>query len=345
MKYKKLGITNLDVSLICLGTMTWGTQNSEKDAFEQMDYSVNKGINFFDTAEIYSVPPTAESYGKTEEMIGNWFKLRKNREKIILASKIAGPGCDWIRGGENSFDEKKIEEAINGSLKRLKTDYIDLYQLHWPERSTNYFGKREYSINENEGNWNSFESILQALEKFIKNGKIRHIGMSNETPFGLSKYIDLSKNKNLPRMMSVQNPYNLVNRTYEIGMSEISLREKCGLLVYYPLAAGGLSGKYRNNQMPKNSRMSLFKGWERHLNPLAMKAYDEYYELAKDNNMTMVQLAQSFVNSRPFVTSNIIGATTMDQLKENVESIDIKLTDEIVEKINLIHNNNPNPSP
>jgi len=345
MKYKKLGITNLDVSLICLGTMTWGTQNSEKDAFEQMDYSVNKGINFFDTAEIYSVPPTAESYGKTEEMIGNWFKLRKNREKIILASKIAGPGCDWIRGGENSFDEKKIEEAINGSLKRLKTDYIDLYQLHWPERSTNYFGKREYSADDNEGGWNSFESILQALEKFIKDGKIRHIGMSNETPFGLSKYIEISKSRNLPRMMSIQNPYNLVNRTYEIGMSEISLREKCGLLVYYPLAAGGLSGKYRNNQMPKNSRMSLFKGWERHLNPLAMKAYDEYYELAKDNNMTMVQLAQSFVNSRPFVTSNIIGATTMDQLKENVESIDIKLTDEIVEKINLIHNNNPNPSP
>ena len=345
MKYKKLGTTDLDVSLICLGTMTWGTQNSEKDAFEQMDYSVSKGINFFDTAEIYSVPPTAESYGKTEKMIGNWFEKRKNREKIILASKIAGPGCDWIRGGGNSFDEKKIGEAIDESLKRLKTDYIDLYQLHWPERSTNYFGKREYSINKDEGDWNSFENILQALEKFIKNGKIRHIGMSNETPFGLSKYIEISKSKNLPRMMSVQNPYNLVNRTYEIGMSEISLREKCGLLVYYPLAAGGLSGKYRDNQMPKNSRMALFKGWERHLNPLAMKAYDEYYKLAKDNNMTMVQLAQSFVNSRPFVTSNIIGATTMDQLKENIESIDIELTDEIMEKINLIHNNNPNPSP
>ena len=345
MKYKKLGTTDLDVSLICLGTMTWGTQNSEKDAFEQMDYSVSKGVNFFDTAEIYSVPPTADSYGKTEIMIGNWFEKRKNRDKIILASKIAGPGCDWIRGGKNSFDEKKIGEAIDGSLKRLKTDYIDLYQLHWPERSTNYFGKREYSVNDDEGDWNSFESILQALAKFIKSGKIRHIGMSNETPFGLSKYIELSKNKNLPRMMSVQNPYNLVNRTYEIGMSEISLREKCGLLVYYPLAAGGLSGKYRNDQMPKNSRMALFKGWERHLNPLAMKAYDEYHKLAKDNNMTMVQLAQSFVNSRPFVTSNIIGATTMEQLKENIDSIDVELTDEIMEKINVIHNNNPNPSP
>ena len=345
MKFKKLGTTNLDVSLICLGTMTWGTQNTEKDAFEQMDYSVERGINFFDTAEIYSVPPNSESYGKTEEIIGNWFQKRKNRKKIILASKVAGPGCEWIRGGGNNFNEKKIGEAIDGSLKRLKTDYIDLYQLHWPERSTNFFGRRDYSINESEGQWHSFESILEALKKYIKSGKIRYVGLSNETPYGLSKYIELSKNYNLPRMMSVQNPYNLVNRTYEIGMSEISIREKCGLLVYYPLAAGALSGKYRNGQMPRNSRQALFKGWERHLNPLAMKAYDEYFKLAKDNNLTMVQLAQAFVNSRPFVTSNIIGATTMEQLKENIDSININLTDEILEKINLIHNNNPNPSP
>jgi len=345
MKFKKLGTTDLDVSLICLGTMTWGTQNSEKEAYEQMDYSVSQGINFFDTAEIYSVPPNAESYGKTEVMIGNWFTERKNREKIILASKVAGPGCSWIRGGGNNFSEKKIGEALDGSLKRLKTDYIDLYQLHWPERSTNYFGKRDYSEDNNEGEWHSFESILEALQKFIKKGKIRYIGMSNETPFGLSNYIGLSKSKSLPRMMSVQNPYNLVNRTYEIGMSEISLREKCGLLVYYPLAAGALSGKYRNGKMPKNSRLALFKGWERHLNPLALKAYDEYFKLAKENDLTMVQLAQSFVNSRPFVTSNIIGATTMEQLKENIDSINIELSDEIIEKINQIHNNNPNPSP
>ena len=345
MKFKKLGTTDIDVSLICLGTMTWGTQNTEKDAFEQMDYAVSQGINFFDTAEIYSVPPTSDSYGKTETMIGNWFEKRKNRDKIILASKVAGPGCDWIRGGGNNFDEKKIGEAIDGSLKRLKTDYIDLYQLHWPERSTNFFGRRDYLFNNKEGNWNSFESILEALEKYIKSGKIRHIGLSNETPYGLSRYLEISKNKGAPRMMSVQNPYNLVNRTYEIGMSEISIREKCGLLVYYPLAAGGLSGKYRNGKMPKDSRMALFKGWERHLNPLAMKAYDKYFELAKDFNLTMVQLAQSFVNSRPFVTSNIIGATTMDQLKENVESINIEFTDEMMERVNEIHNNNPNPSP
>ena len=345
MKFKKLGNTDLDVSLICLGTMTWGTQNTEKDAFEQMDYSVGQGVNFFDTAEIYSVPPTSDSYGKTEVMIGNWFEKRKNRDKIILASKVAGPGCDWIRGGGNNFDEKKIGEAIDGSLKRLKTDYIDLYQLHWPERSTNFFGRRDYSYNNKEGEWNSFENILDALGKYIKSGKIRYIGMSNETPYGLSRYLEISKNKGAPRMMSVQNPYNLVNRTYEIGMSEISIRQKCGLLVYYPLAAGALSGKYRNGEMPKNSRMALFKGWERHLNPLAMRAYDEYYKLAKDFNLTMVQLAQSFVNSRPFVTSNIIGATTMEQLKENIDSVNIDFTDEMMERVDKIHNENPNPSP
>ncbi len=345
MKFKKLGNTDLDVSLICLGTMTWGTQNTEKDAFEQMDYSVSQGVNFFDTAEIYSVPPTSDSYGKTEVMIGNWFEKRKNRDKIILASKVAGPGCDWIRGGGNNFDEKKIGEAIDGSLKRLKTDYIDLYQLHWPERSTNFFGRRDYSFNNKEGEWNSFENILDALGKYIKSGKIRYIGMSNETPYGLSRYLEISKNKGAPRMMSVQNPYNLVNRTYEIGMSEISIRQKCGLLVYYPLAAGALSGKYRNGKMPENTRMALFKGWERHLNPLAMRAYDEYYKLAKDFNLTMVQLAQSFVNSRPFVTSNIIGATTIEQLKENIDSVNIDFTDEMMERVDKIHNENPNPSP
>ena len=345
MNYKKLGNTELNVSTICLGTMTWGEQNSQEDAFKQMNYALENGVNFWDTAELYSVPPKKNTYGLTEEIIGSWFSKSKKRNEVVLATKVAGPSRDYLRNGENSFVGKNLESALNNSLKRLKTEYIDLYQLHWPERSTNYFGKRDYTIDSDEGEWNSFESVLEALEKFIQSGKIRYIGMSNETPYGLSKYIELSKNKKLPRMMSVQNPYNLVNRTYEIGMSEISIRERCGLLVYYPLATGALSGKYRNGQMPKNSRKALFKGWERHLNPLAVKAYEEYYKLAKESNMTMAQLAQAFVNTRPFVTSNIIGATTMEQLKENIDSVNIELSDEILNKIDVIHNNNPNPSP
>ena len=345
MKYRKLGNTELNVSLICLGTMTYGEQNTQEEGFEQMDYALENGINFFDTAELYAIPPKEKTYGKTEEIIGNWFKIKKNRKKIILASKIAGPGLKWIRGGGEQYSERSIETALNNSLKRLNTDYIDLYQLHWPERNTNYFGDLDYKHDEKEKIWNSFESILKSLRKFVDQGKIRYIGLSNETPWGFSKFLEIADKQNLPKVVSVQNPYSLINRTYEIGMSEISIREKCGLLVYYPLAAGALSGKYRNNKMPKNSRLSLFKGWERMINPLAMKAYDEYYKLAKENNLTMVQLAQAFVNSRPFVTSNIIGATTMEQLKENIESIKIELSEEIMEKINLIHNNNPNPSP
>ena len=318
MKFRKLGTTNVDVSVICLGTMTWGEQNTQKEAFEQMDYACEMGVNFFDTAELYPVPPGAKTYGRTEQMIGNWFKEKKNREKIVLATKVAGPRCNWIRGGENNFNEKNISAAIEGSLKRLKTDYIDLYQLHWPERAANNFGQIGYIHKDKEGKWNDFESILKILEKFIKSGKIKYVGVSNETPYGLSKYLEISKNKNLPRMMSIQNPYSLVNRTYEIGLSEISIRDKCGLLAYYPLATGYLSGKYRNNQKPKNSRQALFKGWERFGNPRAVRSYDKYYDLAKEFKMSATQLALAFVNSRDFVTSNIIGATSLSQLKENI---------------------------
>jgi len=345
MKFRKLGTTNVDVSVICLGTMTWGEQNTEKEAFDQMDYASEMGVNFFDTAELYPVPPGAKTYGRTEQMIGNWFKEKKNREKIVLATKVAGPRCNWIRGGENNFNEKNISAAIEGSLKRLKTDYIDLYQLHWPERAANNFGQIGYIHKDKEGKWNDFESILKILEKFIKSGKIKYVGVSNETPYGLSKYLEISKNKNLPRMMSIQNPYSLVNRTYEIGLSEISIRDKCGLLAYYPLATGYLSGKYRNNQKPKNSRQALFKGWERFGNPRAVRSYDKYYDLAKEFKMSATQLALAFVNSRDFVTSNIIGATSLSQLKENISSIDIDLNDEIIEKINLINSENPNPAP
>ena len=227
----------------------------------------------------------------------------------------------------------------------MKTDYIDLYQLHWPERSVNNFGQIGYVHKDDEGEWNDFEKILISLEKFLKKGKIRYIGVSNETPYGLSKYLEISKNKNLPRMMSIQNPYSLVNRTYEIGLSEISLREKCGLLAYYPLATGYLSGKYRNNNRPKNSRQVLFKGWERFGNERALKAYDDYCNLAKENNISPTQLALAFVNSRDFVTSNIIGATTIEQLEENISSVEISLNDDIIKKINFINTINPNPVP
>ena len=346
MKFKKLGNTNLDVSLICLGTMTYGEQNTQEEGFEQMDYAVENGINFFDTSELYAIPPKEKTYGKTEEIIGNWFQKRKNRKKIILASKIAGPGLKWIRGGENQFSPRSIEEALNNSLKRLKTDYIDLYQLHWPERDTNYFGELNYEHNENEKKWNKFDSILKTLKKFIDEGKIRYIGLSNETPWGFSKFLQIAQEKKLPRIVSVQNPYNLVNRTYEVGMSEISMREKAGLLAYSPLAAGYLTGKYRNNQMPKNSRMDLFyDNYPRYHNERTYKAVDEYFNIAEKHKVSLTQLSQAFVNSRDFVTSNIIGATTMKQLKENIDSINISLNQKIIDEINLIHENIPNPAP
>ena len=346
MKYKKLGDTNLDVSLICLGTMTYGEQNTQEEGFEQMDYALQNGINFFDTAELYAIPPKERTYGKTEEIIGNWFEKRNNRKKIILASKIAGPGLKWIRGGGDQFSPKSIEEALNNSLKRLKTDYIDLYQLHWPERNTNYFGDLNYEHDEKEKKWNKFDIILKTLKKFIDQGKIRYIGLSNETPWGFSKFLQIADEQKLPRIVSVQNPYSLVNRSYEVGMSEISIREKSGLLAYSPLAAGYLTGKYRNNKIPKNSRMDLFyENYPRYHNQRTYDAVDEYFKIAQKNKMSLTQLSQAFVNSRDFVTSNIIGATTMKQLKENIGSINISLNQKIIEEINLIHENIPNPAP
>ncbi len=346
MKFKKLGHTNIDVSLICLGTMNMGEQNTQGEGFEQMDYSFEQGVNFFDTAEVYAVPPRQETHGKTEEIIGNWFTKSKKREKIILATKMVGPGVEWIRSGGGNYTEENIAVAIEGSLKRLQTDYIDLYQLHWPERNTNYFGKRNYEHDSGEGKWNDLESVLKALKKFVDQGKIKYVGVSNETPWGLSKFLEIAEQLKLPRIVSVQNPYNLLNRAYDIGMSEISCREKVGLLAYSPLAIGYLSGKYRDNQIPKNSRIGLFGDfWTRYKEDNAKKAVDDYYKLAKENGLTLTQMSLAFVNSRPFMTSNIIGATTMEQLKENIETADIDLSDEIIEKINLIHSNNPNPTP
>ena len=346
MNYKKLGNTDLDVSTICLGTMTWGEQNSEREGFEQMDFALNQGVNFWDTAEIYSIPMREETYGETERIIGNWFEKTKKRNEIVLATKVCGNTSNkYIRGGGNSFGKKKIIEALDESLKRLKTDYIDLYQLHWPERNTNFFGDYGYEHDENDKNWTPFEEILESLKKFIEQGKIRYVGLSNETAWGLSKFLELSKMKGLPKMMSVQNPYNLLNRTYEVGLAEISVREQSGLLAYSPLAFGYLTGKYRNNKLPAKSRMQLFKNFNRYKNENGQKAIDEYYKISKKYNLDFTQMSLKFCEIQHFTTSVIIGATTMEQLKTNIESVNVNLNSDIINDINKIQQKYPNPCP
>ena len=345
MNYKKLGNTDIDVSTICLGTMTWGEQNTQQEGFEQMDYALDRGVNFWDTAELYAIPPKKDTYGKTEEVIGNWFEKSKKRNAIILATKVAGPGLNWIRGGGNQYDEKNLNKAVNESLKRLKTDYIDLYQLHWPERKSNFFGRLGYQ-HKDENDWNKFEDILNSLDKIIKSGKIRYIGLSNETAWGLSKFLEISKLKNLPRMMSVQNPYSLLNRTYEVGLAEVSVREESGLLAYSPLAFGYLSGKYRNGELPKKSRMKLFgEQFNRYKTENGQLAIEKYYKIALKHNLNFAQMSLKFCEVQPFMTSVIIGATTMDQLKTYIESVNINLTDEIINEINEVQKIYPNPCP
>ena len=346
MNYKKLGNTDLDVSTICLGTMTWGEQNSKADGFEQMDYAIDNGVNFWDTAEIYAIPMREETYGETENIIGEWFKKTKKRDKVILATKVSGPTSkEYIRGGGCSYDKKSMSEALEKSLKRMQTDYIDLYQLHWPERNTNFFGQQGYEHDSNEKNWIAFEEILENLKKFVDAGKIRYVGLSNETAWGLAKCLELSKLKNLPKMMAVQNPYNLLNRTYEVGLAEISVREQSGLLAYSPLAFGYLTGKYRNNNMPKGSRIDLFKDFTRYNNENSIKAIEEYYKISQKFNLDFAQMSIKFCEIQPFVTSVIIGATTMQQLKTNVESVNVKLNNEIINEINEVQKIYPNPCP
>ena len=345
MNYRKLGNTDLDVSTICLGTMTWGEQNTQEEAFEQMDFALNQGINFFDTAELYAVPPREETYGHTESIIGNWFEKTKKREKVILATKVAGPARDYLRKGENSFVGKNLDDALNDSLKRLKTDYIDLYQLHWPERNVNIFGKLGYVHKENE--WNNFEQVLENLKKYIDQGKIRYIGLSNETPWGVMNYLKLHKDKNLPRMMSIQNPYSLLNRSFEIGLSEVSIREKIGCLAYSPLASGYLSGKYRNGLFPKGSRMEKYGDfWKyRYNSPNMEKAVEEYYKISKKYNLDLSQMSLKFCEVQNFMTSIIIGATTMEQLKTDIESVNVNLSNDIIKEINEVQKLYPNPCP
>ncbi|WP_440697858.1 aldo/keto reductase [Candidatus Pelagibacter sp. HIMB1709] len=344
MNYKKLGNTDLDVSTICLGTMTWGEQNTQDEAFEQMDFALSNGVNFWDTAELYAVPPRKETYGDTEEIIGNWFEKTKKRKEVILATKVAGPARDYLRNGENSFTGPNLESALNNSLKRLKTDYIDLYQLHWPERNVNNFGRLGYVHKEN--NWNKFEDVLGELDKYIKAGKIRYVGLSNETPWGALNYLQLSKDKNLPRMMSIQNPYSLLNRSYEVGLAEVSIREKIGCLAYSPLASGYLTGKYRNKNFPKGSRMERdFDFWTRYRKPNTEAAVELYFKICEKHNLNMTQMSIKFCEIQEFMTSVIIGATTMDQLKSDIESVNVNLSDDVIEEINQVQTIYPNPCP
>jgi len=344
MNYKKLGNTDLNVSTICLGTMTWGEQNTQNEAFEQMDYSLDNGVNFWDTAELYAVPPKAETYGHTETIIGNWFEKTKKRKDIILASKVGGPSRKYMRNGENSFTGKNLENALHGSLKRLKTDYIDLYQLHWPERNVNNFGRLGYEHKEND--WNKFEDVLENLKKFIEEGKIRYVGLSNETPWGVMNYLQLAKDKDLPRMMSIQNPYSLLNRSYEVGLAEVSIRENIGCLSYSPLASGYLTGKYRNKKFPKGSRMERdFDFWTRYRKPNMEEAVEDYYKISQKFDLDMSQMSIKFCEVQDFMTSVIIGATTMEQLKTNVESVKVNLDSEVIKEINNVQKKYPNPCP
>ena len=346
MEYNNLGQTDIKVSQICLGTMTWGEQNTEEEAHQQLNYAIESGINFIDVAEMYPVPPREETYGLTESYIGNWLSKRKDRDKIILASKVAAK-AEWlpyIRGGRIKLDKKNIVQALEDSLRRLKTDYIDLYQMHWPDRDTNFFGKLAY-YHAPEKDGIPIAETLAVLNDLVKQGKIRTIGISNETPWGCAEYLRISREKELPRIVSIQNPYNLLNRTFEIGISEFSHREQVGLLAYSPLAFGALSGKYLNNQKPEGARLTLFERFNRYLNPQATKATEAYVNLAKKNNLDPSQMALSYVSSRPFLTSNIIGATSMEQLKMDIESINIELSDDVIKDIESIHEKIPNPAP
>lgn len=347
MQYRRLSNTGIEVSALCLGTMTFGEQNTEREAFEQLDMAVDAGVNFIDTAEMYSVPARAETMGSTERIIGRWLQQRGNRDKLVLASKVAGPGRDWmthIRGGGNRLDRKNILAAIDDSLQRLQTDVIDLYQLHWPDRQTNYFGQLGYQHHADPDETPLLES-LQALGDLVTAGKIRCIGVSNETPWGLMRYLSLAEQHDLPRMVSVQNPYSLLNRTFEVGLAEVAHREDLGLLAYSPLGFGVLSGKYLDGRQPTGARLTLFPEYDRYSNPQAQKATRDYVRLARDYDLEPAQMALAFVTARPFLYSNIIGATTREQLESNLASADLQLDSELLEEIEAIHRRHPNPSP
>ncbi|HEA30404.1 MAG TPA: aldo/keto reductase [Leeuwenhoekiella sp.] len=344
MKYTTLPNTDLNVSEICLGSMTWGEQNTETEGHAQLDYAIDQGINFIDTAELYSTPARAETYGSTEKIIGTWLKKRGKRDDLVIASKIAGPAemTKHIRTG--GYAKAEIKDAIHKSLKRLQTDYLDLYQLHWPERNTNYFGKLDYAHDADEAWSDNFKEILESLNEFVKEGLIRHIGLSNETAYGLSRFLEESRSQGLPKMITMQNPYNLLNRKDEIGLTEIMLREEVGMLAYSPMGFGTLSGKHLDG-IQENTRLSLFPQYDRYNNENSVAATHEYKEIAERHGLSLAQLSLAFVTSRPFMTATIIGASKMDQLKENIASINVELSEEILEEINKVHTAIPNPAP
>ncbi|WP_456448930.1 NADP(H)-dependent aldo-keto reductase [Thiolapillus sp.] len=347
MEYRTLGNSDIRVSALCLGSMTWGEQNTEAEAHEQLDYALDQGINFLDTAEMYPVPARAQTQGATESIIGHWLKQRNCRDRIILATKVAGPGRDWLthfRGGNNRLDRANIESAVDESLRRLQTDYIDYYQLHWSDRQTNYFGKLDYPWPEQD-NSISLEETLQVLADLVRAGKVREFGVSNETPWGVMRCLCLAETRGLPRIQGIQNPYSLLNRSFEIGLAEISHREKLGLLAYSPLGFGVLSGKYLNGQHPAKARLTLFPDYNRYSNAQAQAATQAYVKLARDHGLDPAQMALAFVSSRPFVTSNIIGATSMEQLRSNIASQEIQLTEELLAAIDRIHKRYTNPAP
>jgi aryl-alcohol dehydrogenase-like predicted oxidoreductase len=322
--------------------MTYGEQNSEAEAHEQLNYSIANGINLIDTAEMYAIPPKEETQGLTEKIIGTWLSKRKDREKIYVATKVAGPGMEYLRGGSR-LDKKQIFQAVDDSLKRLQTDYIDLYQVHWPERKSNYFGRLGYEYSDEMGV--PIEETLEAMTDLVKSGRVRYIGVSNETPWGTSRYLNIAKEKSMQRIVTIQNPYSLLNRIYEVGLAEISQHENVGLLAYSPLGFGQLTGKYIN-KTEKNSRLGLFGDWfTRYSNEECLRAVEKYLNIADKYNLSLTHLALAFVNTRPFVTSNIIGATTMEQLKENIDSVNIEITENMLEDINQVHSSQPNPAP
>ncbi|MBT8261091.1 MAG: aldo/keto reductase [Bacteroidia bacterium] len=341
MIYTTLPDTNVKVSKICLGTMTFGNQNTESEGHEQLSFALDNGVNFIDTAELYPVPATAETYGRTSEIIGSWLTKTGLRDKVILASKIAGGG-DYTEHIRTTDFADSIEDAVNGELKRLQTEYIDLFQLHWPERNTNRFGVRDYKHDSWEDNFNS---VLQALEKVKAAGKVRYVGLSNETAWGTMRYLEEFKKQELPRMITIQNSYSLLNRTFEGGLSEVSLRENIGLLAYSPMAFGVLSGKYIEKKDSPNSRLNLHPRFARYSSEQSTEATREYLKIANKYNLSLAQMALAFVNQQPFVTSNIIGATNLKQLKENIDSINLELNNEILDEINTIHSRIPNPAP